>query len=72
MKKYCVKHHLSYEGRICPLCEKERINSFKVTKNTNPVLGQAPRELYEEESTPMSDYEMEQKLMSKFGNISRL
>ena len=56
MKNICEKHHLTYTGHHCPMCEKERIASFKVSKNTSFVVpGQASRESYYSEYRPSSN-----------------
>ena len=54
MKNFCEKHHLGYNGDRCPMCEKERIASFKVSKSKITIVlpGQAPRESYYEEYRP--------------------
>lgn len=75
MKKTCEKHHLVYTENYCPLCEKERISSFKVSKPTKVLVGQASRESYFNEykqQPTISDDEMENMLLSKFGNLSKL
>lgn len=78
MKNFCEKHHLGYVGARCPMCEKERVNSFKVSKSLKPIVGQASREAYFDEykqvaeSVPISDNDMEAMLLEKFGNLSKL
>lgn len=75
MKNSCAKHHLTYIGKLCPLCEKERIRSFKVTVPSKPIVGQAEREQYYSEYAPsptISESDMEALLMLKFGNVSKL
>lgn len=53
MRNLCEKHHLTYTGVRCPMCEKERIASFKVSKNANFIVpGQASRESYFNEYRP--------------------
>jgi hypothetical protein len=52
MRNLCEKHHLTYTGAHCPLCEKERIASFKVSKRSLTLPKQASRELYYEEYMP--------------------
>lgn len=52
MRNLCEKHHLTYNGAHCPLCEKERIASFKVSKRTVVIPGQASRESYFDEYKP--------------------
>ena len=49
MRNLCEKHHLTYTGSHCPMCEKERSASFKVSKRTVILPGQASRESYYEE-----------------------
>lgn len=53
MKNFCEKHHLGYNGDRCPMCEKERIASFKVSKHTVILPGQASRESYFEDYRPI-------------------
>lgn len=53
MKNFCEKHHLSYTGNRCPMCEKERIASFKVSRPTVILPGQASRESYYEDYRPI-------------------
>lgn len=77
MKQFCVKHHLNYTGAHCPMCEKERISSFKVSKTTFVMPGQASRESYFEEYKPSSTVcedvnDLADLLASKFGNVSLL
>ena len=77
MKNFCEKHHLSYIGNRCPICEKERISSFRVSKSTRPIPGQAPRELYfseymKPEPAAMTDIDTEDKLIAKCGKVSKL
>lgn len=77
MKNFCEKHHLSYTGDRCPFCEKERIAAFRVSKSTRILPGQAPRDLYfneykKPEPVMITDSDMEDMLMAKFGKVSKL
>jgi hypothetical protein len=77
MKNFCEKHHLGYIGARCPMCEKERIASFRVSKASKVVPGLASRESYYDEYVkpePMtiSDSDMEAMLLEKFGKVSKL
>lgn len=39
MKTICPIHRFSYNGNVCPFCEKERINSLAHRfVNTNPTV----------------------------------
>ena len=77
MRNLCEKHHLTYIGDRCPMCEKERIASFKVRKHDNVIVGQASRDLYFEEYQPqetvtITDSDMEAMLLEKFGKVSKI
>lgn len=77
MKNFCEKHHLSYVGARCPMCEKERIASFRVSKTSMVVPGLASREDYYDEyikpePAVISDSDMEAMLLEKFGKVSKL
>ena len=77
MNNFCEKHHLVYRGNRCPMCEKERITSFRVSKNNKTLVGQAPRDLYysdyiKPEPVDISDSDMETMLLEKFGKVSKL
>ncbi len=72
MKNFCEKHHLTYRGQRCPACEKERIASFKVSKQKKTTLiGQASREAYIDEYTQV-EVDLESMLAEKFGNVTKL
>lgn len=77
MKNFCEKHHLGYVGTRCPMCEKERIASFRVSKASRIVPGLASRESYYDEymkpePVAISDSDMEAMLLEKFGKVSKL
>lgn len=77
MKNFCETHHLGYTGARCPMCEKERIASFRVSKTTKVLPGQASRESYyseyrKPEPVLISDSDMEAMLLEKFGKVSKL
>lgn len=77
MKNFCEKHHLGYTGTRCPMCEKERIASFRVSKASRVIPGQASRESYYDEyikpeAPSISDTDMEVMLLEKFGKVSKL
>ena len=77
MKNFCEKHHLGYAGTRCPMCEKERIASFHVSKASKVIPGLASRESYYDEyikPEPMtiSDSDMEAMLLEKFGKVSKI
>lgn len=77
MKNFCETHHLGYTGARCPMCEKERIASFRVSKSTKVLPGQASRESYyseymKPEPAVISDSDMEAMLLEKFGKVSKL
>jgi hypothetical protein len=77
MKNFCETHHLGYTGARCSMCEKERIASFRVSKSTKVLPGQASRESYyseymKPEPAVISDSDMEAMLLEKFGKVSKL
>lgn len=77
MKNFCETHHLGYTGARCPMCEKERIASFRVSKSTKVLPGQASRESYyseymKPEPAVISDSDMEAMLLEKFGKVSKI
>lgn len=77
MKNFCETHHLGYTGARCPMCEKERIASFRVSKSTKVLPGQASRESYyseymKPEPVVISDSDMEAMLLEKFGKVSKI
>jgi hypothetical protein len=77
MKNFCETHHLGYTGARCPMCEKERIASFRVSKTTKVLPGQASRESYyseymKPEPVVISDSDMEAMLLEKFGKVSKI
>ena len=77
MKNFCEIHHLGYTGARCPMCEKERIASFRVSKSNRVIPGQASRDIYYEEYAKpepvmISDSDMEAMLLEKFGKVSKL
>lgn len=79
MKTFCEKHHLTYTGNRCPMCEKERVASFKVSRHTVTLPGQASRDSYFEEYMTkngntteydnISDSQLADLLASKFGKV---
>jgi hypothetical protein len=59
------------------MCEKERIASFRVSKSTKVLPGQASRESYyseymKPEPVVISDSDMEAMLLEKFGKVSKI
>lgn len=77
MKNFCEKHHLGYVEVRCPMCEKERIASFHVSKTSKVLPGQASRESYyseymKPEPVAISDNDMKAMLLEKFGKVSKL
>ena len=77
MKNFCEKHHLGYVEARCPMCEKERIASFRVSKTSKVLPGHASRESYyseymKPEPVVISDSDMETMLLEKFGKVSKL
>ena len=77
MKNFCETHHLGYTGARCPMCEKERIASFRVSKTSKVLPGQASRESYyseymKPEPVTISDSDMEAMLLEKFGKVSKI
>ena len=77
MKNFCETHHLGYTGARCPMCEKERIASFRVSKTTKVLPGQASRESYyseymKPEPAVISDSDMEAMLLEKFGKVTKI
>lgn len=59
MKQICPTHHFAYSGRLCPFCEKERLEnlSSRFSKKQEPVKVEKEREVTDDDL---------QRLMSKF------
>jgi hypothetical protein len=71
MKKFCEKHHLTYGGSCCPICDAERISAFRVPKTKmNNIIGQASRESYYEEYRPRTNNNNEYTNLNKHQIIS--
>lgn len=70
---FCEKHHLSFNGARCPMCEKERINDMAKrchASHHNPV-GLAPRQSYFEEYAKKEEPDLAEILSAKF-NVGKL
>lgn len=72
MKRFCEKHHLTYDGSYCPICDTERISAFKVSKikTNNNIIGQASRESYYEEYRQIANNNNEYTNLNKHQIIS--
>lgn len=64
MKNHCEKHHYTFEGNRCPLCEKERIasmalrfSSFIVEDNVRTIHNIRDKSDMEKYMKPVVDWE---------------
>ena len=63
IKSFCQLHHLYYEGSVCPLCEKARIN--RIGLKYGQTGSETPEKKKEKPDREITEDDLE-KLANKF------